>query len=197
MKNTSVMPSATFDQMPSPSHRAKIGASTTRGSALIIFTYGSNTAARNGLRANQNPISAPATDPSTNASTDSRSVTQRWRQMVPSTNHLTMRENTSTGVEKKKTGSRSVTVSTCHKPIATIATRTWRARSCGRKRAKSPSTRLGIALEHFRFEHLPYFAMQVVERGLELHLGNVAGSRKRDAPFAQDAGGRAGRHDDD
>ena len=38
MKNTSVTPSATFDQMPSPSQSAKIGASTTRGSALIIFT---------------------------------------------------------------------------------------------------------------------------------------------------------------
>ncbi len=38
MKNTSVTPSATFDQMPSPSHSVKIGASTTRGSALTIFT---------------------------------------------------------------------------------------------------------------------------------------------------------------
>jgi hypothetical protein len=38
MKNTSVTPSATFDQMPSPNHRVKIGASTTRGSAFAIFT---------------------------------------------------------------------------------------------------------------------------------------------------------------
>jgi hypothetical protein len=38
MKKTSVTPSATFDQMPRPSHSAKIGASTTRGSALIILT---------------------------------------------------------------------------------------------------------------------------------------------------------------
>ena len=38
MKNTSVTPSATFDQMPKPSQSVKIGASTTRGSALTIFT---------------------------------------------------------------------------------------------------------------------------------------------------------------
>jgi hypothetical protein len=38
MKKTSVTPSATFDQMPRPSHSAKMGASTTRGSALAIFT---------------------------------------------------------------------------------------------------------------------------------------------------------------
>ena len=37
MKKTSVTPSATFDQMPRPSQSAKIGASTTRGSAFIIF----------------------------------------------------------------------------------------------------------------------------------------------------------------
>ena len=37
MKNTSVTPSATFDQIPSPSHSMKIGASTTRGRAFAIF----------------------------------------------------------------------------------------------------------------------------------------------------------------
>ena len=37
MKNTSVTPSATLDQMPSPSHSMKIGASTTRGSAFSIL----------------------------------------------------------------------------------------------------------------------------------------------------------------
>jgi hypothetical protein len=48
MGNTSVNPRATFDQMPSPSQSAKIGASTTRGNALVIFTYGSSTAATRG-----------------------------------------------------------------------------------------------------------------------------------------------------
>src|SRR6266705_6300474 len=104
MGHTSVTPSATFDQMPSPSHSAKIGASTTRGSALIIFTYGSSTAASVGLRANQKPMSAPAPEPMTKASTDSTSVTHRWRQIVPSANHLIMRQNTSAGVEKKNGG---------------------------------------------------------------------------------------------
>jgi hypothetical protein len=37
MKNTSETPSATFDQMPSPSQSRKIGASTTRGKALSIL----------------------------------------------------------------------------------------------------------------------------------------------------------------
>src|SRR5262249_57173980 len=105
MKKTSVTPSATFDQMPSPSQSAKIGASTTRGSALIIFTYGSNTAARRGWRANEKPTSTPATDPMTKASTDSTSVIQRCFQIVPSANHLTMRDATSEGVEKKNGGS--------------------------------------------------------------------------------------------
>ncbi len=77
--------------MPSPNQSAKIGASTTRGRALIILTYGSKIVGDRGLRANQKPISTPATEPITKASTDSTSVTQRWRQMVPSTNHLTMR----------------------------------------------------------------------------------------------------------
>src|SRR5205085_4910539 len=105
MKKTSVTPSATFDQMPSPSHSAKIGASTTRGSALAIFTYGSNTAATSGLRANQKPISTPPSEPITNASMASTSVIHRCFQIVPSTNHLTMRAATSPGEEKKNGGS--------------------------------------------------------------------------------------------
>src|SRR5215470_6666971 len=137
MKNTSVTPSATFDQMPSPSQSAKIGASTTRGSALIIFTYGSNTAATAGCRANQKPISTPPTEPMTNASTDSISVIHICSQIVPSTNHLTMRAATSDGVEKKN-GGRSFTppigtvVSTCQSAIAATATSSCNARSVGR-----------------------------------------------------------------
>src|SRR5256714_12161342 len=133
MKNTSVTPSATFEAMPSPNHNAKIGASTTRGSALSIFTYGSNTALIIGLRANQKPIRTPASEPTTNASIASTKVIQRCFQIVPSTNQRTMREATSSGVEKKN-GGRMVgqsfsapknhrphtgyLVSTCHSPIA-------------------------------------------------------------------------------
>src|SRR2546425_13290838 len=128
MKNTSVTPSATFDQMPSPSQSAKIGASTTRGSALAIFTYGSNTAATSGCWANQNPTRTPATDPITKASTDSTSVIHRCFQIVPSTNHLTMRAATSDGVEKKNGGNSlmppiGTVVSTCHSSTAATATR--------------------------------------------------------------------------
>ena len=123
--------------MPSPNQSAKIGASTTRGSALIIFTYGSKTSAIVGLRANQKPISTPATEPITNASTDSTSVIQRWRQIVPSTNHLTMRCATSSGVEKKNGGSSftppiGTVVSTCQASTATTATRICSVRSLKR-----------------------------------------------------------------
>src|SRR3954463_14678475 len=69
MKNTSVTPSATFDAMPSPNQSAKIGASTTRGSALSIFTYGSNTALIIGFCAEQKPISTPASETTTKTST--------------------------------------------------------------------------------------------------------------------------------
>src|SRR6478735_9483628 len=127
MKNTSVTPSATLDQMPRPSHSAKIGASTTRGSALIILTYGSNTAATRGWRANQNPISTPPTEPITKASTDSSSVIIRCFQITPEVNHLTIWLATSTGLEKKNGGSRifpntGTVVRNCHSESATTAT---------------------------------------------------------------------------
>src|SRR5262249_10774180 len=105
MKNTSVTPSATFDQMPRPSQSVKIGASTTRVSALIILTKGSNTAATRGCRANQKQTSTPATEPNTNAKIDSISVTQRCFQITPLANHATIWAATSTGLEKKNGGS--------------------------------------------------------------------------------------------
>src|SRR6516165_6512449 len=137
MKNTSVTPSATFDQMPSPSQRAKIGASTTRGRALIILTYGSKIAATNGCRANQNPTMMPASDPMTKASTDSTSVIHRCRQIVPSANHLTMRNATSVGVEKKKGGNSltppiGMVENTCQRSTTTAATRNCMIRSLER-----------------------------------------------------------------
>src|SRR6266702_7096939 len=144
MKNTSVTPSATFDQMPSPSQSAKIGASTTRGSALAIFTYGSKTAATRGCCANQKPIRTPAIDPMTKASTDSTSVLHRCFQIVPSTNHLTMRAATSAGVEKKN-GGRSFTppigtvVKSCQSSTTASATRSWSARSLARDTVGSTS----------------------------------------------------------
>src|SRR3954470_23808970 len=106
MKNTSVTPSATLEAMPSPNQSAKIGASTTRGSALAILTYGSNTALAIGLRANQKPTSTPLSEPMKNASMASTSVIHRCFQIVPSTNHLNTRPATSPGVEKKNGGSR-------------------------------------------------------------------------------------------
>src|SRR5262249_13978577 len=106
MKNTSVTPSATFDQMPSPSQSVKIGASTTRGSALTAFTYGSNTAAVRGWRANQNPTSTPLIEPITKARIDSIKVTQRCFQITPVANQTYICFATSTGFEKKNGGNR-------------------------------------------------------------------------------------------
>src|ERR1700749_1390041 len=100
MKNTSVMPSATLDQMPSPSHSVKIGASTTRGSALTIFTYGSNTAATTGWRAKQKPTAAHLPEPMTKARIDSESVMKRCFQITPLENHFRIWLKTSTGLEK-------------------------------------------------------------------------------------------------
>jgi hypothetical protein len=108
MKKTSVTPSATFDQMPSPSQSVKIGASTTRGSALTIFTYGSNTAAVRGWRANQKPTSTPPIEPITKARSASLNVTQRCFQITPLANQATICFATSTGLEKKNGGSRSL-----------------------------------------------------------------------------------------
>src|SRR3954470_9430697 len=127
MKNTSVTPSATFDQMPRPSHSAKIGASTTRGSALAILTYGSNTAATRGWRANQKPTSTPPTEPITKARIDSHSVIARCFQITPVENHLTIWLKTSTGLEKKNGGSSifpntGTEAKNCHSDSATTAT---------------------------------------------------------------------------
>ncbi len=100
-----------------------------------------------GLRANQKPTSTPASEPITNASIASISVIHRCFQIVPSTNHFTMREATSSGVEKKNGGKRVTQffsapkydrphtgywVSTCHSAIDTTATRIWRVRSVTR-----------------------------------------------------------------
>src|SRR5947208_3033218 len=98
-----------------------------------------------GLRANQKPISTPPSEPTTKASIASTSVIHRCFQMVPSTNQRTMREATSSGVEKKNGGNSftppiGTVVNTCHSAIDTTATRIWRARSVARFMA-SPQVR--------------------------------------------------------
>src|SRR6478609_4374723 len=164
MKKTSVTPSATFDQIPSPSQSVKIGASTTRGSALTIFTYGSNTAAVRGWRANQKPTSTPPIDPITKASIDSDSVTQRCFQITPETNQATICCATSTGFEKKNGGRTTwpkigQVVRTCQSTIATTATRICNKVSLTRsipnldaalwppEQPDEPCSGLGMALE--------------------------------------------------
>src|SRR4051794_16614614 len=133
-----------------------------------------------GLRANQKPISTPASEPMTKASIASTSVIHRCFQMVPVTNQRTMRAATSSGVEKKN-GGRRVTqsfsapkyerphtgyvVSTCHSAIDTTATRICKVSSV--TRLMSPSPRLCVALHHLILERFPDFAMQLVECALQ------------------------------
>src|SRR5215510_15995813 len=78
-----------------------------------------------------------------------------------------------------------------------------RGRECsGRKREiKAPSCRSAAAgrpvgLEHFGLEHRPDLAMQLVERGLKPHIGDVARPRQRHRPVAHDVGRWPRRHDD-
>src|SRR5215213_6864060 len=179
MKNTSVTPSATFDQMPSPSHSVKIGASTTRGRAFAIFTYGSNTAAISGWRANQNPTSTPAMEPIVNPRIDSHNVMNRCFQITPLENQSTIWLPTSTGLEKKNGGSSSrpntgTVASSCHNDSAITATS-----SCNESSpifdtpdlplftpliaTTSPGRRLRVALHDLVLQHAPDFAMECVE----------------------------------
>src|SRR5690348_16061256 len=94
----------------------------------------------------------PATEPMTKASTDSTSVIHRCFQIVPSTNHLTMRAATSYGVEKKN-GGRSCTpaigtvVKTCQSSTTATATSDWSRRSLARDTNRTPRE-LGSLFEY-------------------------------------------------
>src|SRR3954466_8669041 len=87
-----------------------------------------------GCWANQKPTSTPEIEPMAKASIASTSVIQRCFQIVPSTNHLTMRCTTSIGVEKKNGGSSGdsptgIVVSACHATTETTATSNCSERS--------------------------------------------------------------------
>ena len=56
--------------------------------------------------------------------------------------------------------------------------------------------RLRVALDHLGLQHLPDLAVQLVERRIELDLGDVARARQRHPPVADDARRRPRRHDD-
>ena len=77
MKNTSVTPSATFDNTPRPNHTAKIGARITRGIALSAVMYGSAMADAVGVSASHKPIPRPRMLPAANARTVSHNVIAR------------------------------------------------------------------------------------------------------------------------
>ena len=111
---------------------------------------------------------------------------------MPSTNHLTMRPTTSSGVEKKN-GGRSLTpkigtvVPTCQIAIADHGDEQLQGDAESRRDRHSSAPRLGVALEHLVLQHLPDLAVQLVEGRVELDLGDVARARQRHAPVADDA----------
>src|SRR3954469_20688676 len=151
-----------------------------------------------GLRANQKPISTPPSEPMTKASIASTSVIQRCRQIVPSANHFTIRDATSSGVEKKNGGSSftppiGTVVRMCHSAIDTTATRICKVSSV--TRLMSPSPRLCVALHHLTLERFPDFAMQLVECALQFDLTDCAGTREGHFPVADDARRGTRRHD--
>src|SRR6266700_6685742 len=61
--------------------------------------------------------------------------------------------------------------------------------------ASSAAAGLGVAPEHLGLQRCPDLAVEIVERGLDLDLGDVARPRQRDLPIPDDAGGRPRRHD--
>src|SRR3954467_12302256 len=61
----------------------------------------------------------------------------------------------------------------------------------------SPAPRLLIALHHLVLQRLPDLAMQFVEGALKLDLADIARTRQRHFPVADNACGGPGRHDDD
>ena len=79
MKNTSVIPSATFDAMPRPNHTAKIGARMTRGIAFAALMYGSSSVDAAGARPSHSPTQSPSSVPAPKASAVSTSVIARCR----------------------------------------------------------------------------------------------------------------------
>src|SRR4029079_371109 len=111
-----------------------------------------------------------------------------------------MRSTTSNGLEKKNGSSQSrpligTCVKNCQIAIATIATKTCNASRVRRDISSRP--RLSIALHDFALQHLPDLAMQLMKCPLELDLGDVARARQLDLPVADEARGRARRHDHD
>src|SRR5262245_10861333 len=59
----------------------------------------------------------------------------------------------------------------------------------------SSAAGLGVALEHLALERRPDLAVEIVERALDLDLGDVTRSRQGDLPIADDARGGPRRHD--
>src|SRR4030088_3829661 len=61
--------------------------------------------------------------------------------------------------------------------------------------AMSSAAGLGVALEHFGLKRSPDLAVEILERALDLDLGDIARPRQRHLPAADNVRGRASRHD--
>src|SRR5262245_14740873 len=77
----------------------------------------------------------------------------------------------------------------------TTASVTVRAIARQQYNVVSSAAGLRIALEHLALEHGPDLAVEIVERALDLDLGDVARPRQFDLPVADDARGGPRRHD--
>src|SRR6266850_6527364 len=113
MKNTSVTPSSTFDQIPSPNHTANIGARITRGIELSAVIYGSSSFDARSDSASHKPKMSPSAVPIANASTVSSNVMPRCVNILPLANQSQTRCRTISGSPKKNAGRTSVLTSTC------------------------------------------------------------------------------------
>src|SRR5713226_6650937 len=196
MKKTSVIPSATFEAMPSPNQTAKMGARTTRGIAFAALMYGSRSAAAVGLSPSHRPAATPSSVPMANARTVSTKVTARCGYILPDENQSQTRRSTTSGCPKKKLGRMPVSVSTCQARNATASSRT-RQTSSGARRRDRPTALPepladGIGLEHLRAQRGPEAAVHFQEARGQADLGHVARPGEVDAELADRPRARRG-----
>src|SRR3989475_2673165 len=198
-KNTSVTASATFDQMPRPNHNRKIGARTTRGTALSIVMYGSQMRATIGDRARAKPRVMPSNAPATRQRNASSSVTRRCPQIAPDVIHVAMRAAMSLGRLTKKGSSSFARTPSCHAAITKAAMAICQPITVARDAGGLATTHLAaaLALDDFLAQVGPDRSIEVKECRLHAQIEQVARAAERDAVPRHDAARRAGRQDDD
>src|SRR6266487_290812 len=199
-KNTSVTASATFDQMPRPNQSRNSGASTTRGIAFSMLMYGSRTRASIGDRASANPRVIPNAAPTSSPSSDSSSVTDRWRHRLPPITQLPTRRTMSVGRLTKKGSSSFSDTSPCQRASASTPTTICQKNTAARLIALTSSTahpHLPLTFQHLAPQHTPQRPVQIDEGRRRAQLHHVAWAIERHAMTRDDAArGTSGKHND-